>query len=78
MTPKQWATQGLYRGDLTVLSAIAGGSAAFDESRVQRLRERRFIVIKSDGRIRMTVRGLAALMIRSRSRKRPPNVIAAP
>lgn len=76
MTPKQWATRGLYRGDLMALFAIAGGSPTFDELRVQRLRERGFIVIKSDGRIRVTIRGRAALMIRRRSRKRPANVIA--
>lgn len=64
MGMKKWATQGLQRGDLTLLSQIAqGGVAETEESRLTRLKERGFV--SSDrGKVRITLSGRTALITR--------------
>lgn len=61
---KKWTTQGLLRGDLTLLAQIAeGGLAEAEEARLRRLRERGF-VSNDSGKVRITLSGRTALVTR--------------
>lgn len=64
MNAKEWATRKLRSGDLSALAAIASGSAGYDDDRVDRLRQRGFVAAKDDGRVVVTARGRAALLIK--------------
>lgn len=61
---REWATRGLYRGDLKALKRIAKGERVDDASRLARLCRRNFIA-GSANHPRVTFSGRAALIARS-------------
>ena len=61
---KTWSTQGLKAGDLTALTAVANGSQSSEAERIKRLAGRGFVARERDGKVSVTFRGRAALIIR--------------
>jgi len=61
---REWSTRKLQSGDLTALSAIAGGASRPDEDRVKRLFRRGFVAQRRAGSYGVTARGRVALLIR--------------
>ncbi|HTO60979.1 MAG TPA: hypothetical protein VMM15_06965 [Bradyrhizobium sp.] len=64
---REWSTRKLQSGDLTALSAIAGGAARTDEDRLKRLSRRGFVAERRSGSYAVTARGRVALLIRKLS-----------
>lgn len=64
MVFKRWATRKLRSGDLTALNEIAVRGEKPRDVCIQRLSERRFIAVRPGGKVAVTLRGRAALMIR--------------
>ncbi len=64
MVLRRWATRDLRRGDLTALAEAAKGWAQPNDSCIQRLKRRHFLLVKSDGQFVVTFRGHLALMLR--------------
>jgi hypothetical protein len=60
---REWATRNLHSGDLSALSAIAGGFKA-EKARLQRLSRRGFVAERDNGRVTVTPRGRVALIVR--------------
>jgi hypothetical protein len=60
-----WARKGLQRGDLTALSELSNNGRWDDPkaARVARLTHRGFVTKRPDNRLRITVRGRAALLL---------------
>jgi len=59
---RRWATKNLVPGDLTALRQIADGRDLDDPKRVLRLRARRFVVEREEGRPAITLQGRVALL----------------
>jgi hypothetical protein len=57
-------TLDLRLGDLTALAAIAKGWDEPTDSRITRLKRRQFVSAGRDGRVRVTLRGHMALVVR--------------
>jgi hypothetical protein len=62
-------TLDLRLGDLTALAAIAEGWEQPTDSRITRLKRRQFVSAGRDGRIRVTLRGRIALMVRRATKR---------
>jgi hypothetical protein len=69
MVLTRWVTLDLRHGDLTALAEIAKGWREPTDSRVARLKRRQFVAVGRDGRIRVTVRGQIALLVRRVTRR---------
>jgi hypothetical protein len=61
-----WARRDLQRGDLTMLSELAKGTAwgMPDPDRIERLDRRGFLAKTADDRVAVTVKGHTALWVR--------------
>jgi hypothetical protein len=64
MVLTRWVTFALRHGDLTELAEIARGWYEPNESQMTRLKRRQFVSVGRDGRVRVTLRGHMALMVR--------------
>jgi hypothetical protein len=62
-------TLDLRLGDLTALAQIGKGWEQPTDSRVARLKRRQFVSVGRDGRIRVTLRGRIALMVRRATKR---------
>ena len=71
MNLQRWARKHLQRGDLTALSGIHEHEVA-DHGKIDRLTRRGFLVRKSGGSFRPTVKGRIALGIHKRAGRAGP------
>jgi hypothetical protein len=65
MIGSRWARKGLQHGDLTALSELSDHARWNDPNpaRVERLTRRGFVAKRTDNKLRVTVKGRAALLL---------------
>jgi hypothetical protein len=64
MLLRRWATHKLRFGDLTALGELARRSEKPNNLCIERLSRRRFILVRPDGQVSLTLRGRMALKFR--------------